>query len=356
LKNIREVNYYLSVINNLPPRAVGPESVRGREQEKPRGLEMAALARSKHERDQDQAPTLAELPAPPAVVVELGRSEPPAAPYARPAAVPGPEVEKVSAKEKESPKLVAPENGDGGGKLVMGEGSSLHLNVHADQVDSGAGTIVLGENASAHINVHADSIEGGGGTLVLGEGASLHLDVHAQTLATGGRLEVPDGAHVEIKVREGEVGEAANGPAPKAEPQDGGKEAAEKAAAGPVPDKSSVAAPKPSDSAPHVDDGAAPAAEAGSDSEGRAPAEATGPDRHVYKQPPSRRSAHLDDELRDLRDLRWRLLREVHESVKQTRAKAALDAHETEEHRHVPAKPTRVAEQPGASGGVTTDN
>jgi hypothetical protein len=292
---------------------------------------MAALARSKHERDQDQAPTLAELPAPPAVVVELGRSEPPAAAYARPAAVPGPEVEKVSAKEKESPKLVAPENGGGGGKLVMGEGSSLHL------------------------NVHADNIEGSGGTLVLGEGASLHLDVHAHEMPTGGRLEVPDGAHIEIKVREGEVGEAAKGPAPKAEPQDGGKEAAEKVAVGPAPDKSSVAAPKASDSAPHVDDGPAPAAEAGSDSEGRAEV-ATGPDRHVYKQPPSRRSAHLDDELRDLRDLRWRLLREVHESVKQTRAKAALDAHETEEHRHVPAKPTRVAEQPGASGGVTTDN
>jgi hypothetical protein len=341
---------------NLSGRAVGLEDVRGRDPEKPRGLEVAALARAKHERDQDKAPSLAELPAPPAVVIELGRPEPSAGTYVRPEVRPPPEpaIETAASPDSSCPDAVLGEGASlhievharvvdtAQSTIVLGDRASAQINVHADTIKGGGGTLLMDDDSSLHVNVHADTIEGSGGTLVLGKGASLDLDIHSSHMVTGGRLEVPDGVHLQIKVGDGDAAE---------------KERGEKAAGGPAPGKTVVAGPHAGD-APSAA-GPAPADEPSPEPEARRAitVDSDDADTHVWKQKPSRRSARVDTEIRDLRDLRWRLLHEVRDSIEQSRAKAALEAHQkAEEHRRTPAKPTRVVELPGAAGGLTADN
>jgi hypothetical protein len=92
-----------------------------------------------------------------------------------------------------------------GGSLVMAEGSSLKINAHIDTLigGGGGGRIVLEEGASLKINAHVGTLVagGGGGTIVVGAGASLQINLHAETMVAGaGRLEVADGASVKLNL------------------------------------------------------------------------------------------------------------------------------------------------------------
>lgn len=62
------------------------------------------------------------------------------------------------------------------------------------------GTLILEDGASLKMNVHAGKLEGNGGTLVVGKDASLKMDVHADTVVTGGSIVVSNGMEVKSRV------------------------------------------------------------------------------------------------------------------------------------------------------------
>ncbi|MBI5546616.1 MAG: hypothetical protein HY901_22260 [Deltaproteobacteria bacterium] len=186
--------------------------------EKLRGQENAALQHSKRQ------PLLREEK--PAVSVSVGdqaadAQEPTYEAAARSAAIAAARERALAATKDPPPEGTNGVSGDsrfkvnahvgevmggatGGATLLLGDGASMKVNLHARAMEPSAagGTLVLGEGASLKANIHADSIEGGGGTIVLAAGASLTLNVHAARLAGGDTLEVAAGESLKIDVRE----------------------------------------------------------------------------------------------------------------------------------------------------------
>jgi hypothetical protein len=196
--------------------------------DKLRGLEHAALQHTK--RDEHKQETSIQS----AVVVETGRSTAKAEAYApaRSEAMGHESQQKPTANTAPSPlpgtnstvavaedsrikinthfkELVAHEAATAArteapaesGSVVVGEGASLKMNVHADRVNSGGGTILLDDGASLKMNVHVGQLEGSGGSIIVGQGASLQLNLHADTAVSGGSIVVMDGAKVKSTVQ-----------------------------------------------------------------------------------------------------------------------------------------------------------
>jgi hypothetical protein len=161
----------------------------------------------------------------PAAVVELGRPAPPAVTYAAPApclivdVAEGARIHtNIHVKEQMAGEAIPHEPS----RWTLGEGASLKINAHIDTlVGSGPGAnIVLEDGASLTINQHIGTLKAGadGGTIVVGKDASLHLNVHLDSATTGGTIVVTDESKVHLDVHDHKTGPAPvrkPGPAPE---------------------------------------------------------------------------------------------------------------------------------------------
>lgn len=269
---------------------------RAGDEEKLRGLANAAVARAKHEgRQREPAEVAAERPLPAAALFEPARNEARLATYAPPSTVVVDVADSARIHTNVHIKqMVDGPAGPGGGTLVMGEGSSLKINAHIDTLvgSPGGGTIVLEKGARVEINAHIGTLVAGpdGGTLRVGEDATYRLNLHADVATTGGRVEVPDNVSLKLDVHAGWKSVV---PGPAA------------VAPGPMPVRElAQLVPEPEQRLDAiVREAALP------------------PDHRMARK----KEVEDADPLRELRDVRWRLMRDIVAMADKQRARLAED-------------------------------
>jgi hypothetical protein len=274
--------------------------IRTGDEDKLRGLANAAVARAKHEgrRRGSEGPTDPVdpplRPLPPPVIVEAARIQEPAVTYAPPGVVDIHESARIQSNVHIKNVVPGGEGGGGGGTLILEEGARLKINAHIDTLvgSPAGGTMILEKGARVEINAHIGTLVAGadGGTLIVGENASYRLNFHADVATTGGTVVIPDGVSVKANVHAGLA--------------------------------SAVLRSTPANPASELPRIEAPAIETPAT---EAPASDPLPEAIRVKTRLKAKDEDADDPLRELRDVRWRLMRDIVAMADKQREKIAED-------------------------------